>query len=282
LEDVVNLHQRAKVEDYGDTLFIVGRSVTLDERLETEQVSLFLGKNFVVSFQERPGLCLDPIRQRILQDQGRVRQAGPDYLAYAILDAIVDSYFPVLDQYVERLETLDAQVSNHHPRETMGRIHEMRGELLLLRRAIWPHREALNTLARDPHLLVSDETRVYARDCLDHIVAIVDLTETYREMCSDLRDYFLTVVSARLNEIMKVLTVIATIFMPLTFIAGVYGMNFATDASPWNMPELRWYCGYPFALGLMALTALATIVYFWRKRWLGPSLPEDESGTNHE
>jgi len=191
---------------------------------------------------------------------------------------VVDGYFPVLDQYAERLEDLDAQVTASNPRETMHRIHDMRGDLLMLRRAIWPHREALNALARDPHPLVTQETRLHLRDCLDHVVALVDLTETYREMCSDLRDYYLATVSNRTNEIMKVLTVIATIFMPLTFIAGLYGMNFSPDHSPWNMPELRWYFGYPFALAMMAAVAGWMFFYFRRKGWMGYSLPPRNTG----
>ena len=274
LEDVVNTHQRAKVDEYGEHLFVVARMVRLTDRLETEQLSLFVGAGFVLSFQDQPGGdCLDPVRERIRKGQGWIRKNGADYLAYALLDAVVDGYFPVLDQYAERLENLDAQVTESDPRETMHRIHDMRGDLLMLRRAIWPHREALNALARDPHPLITQETRLHLRDCLDHVVAIVDLTETYREMCSDLRDYYLATVSNRTNEIMKVLTVIATIFMPLTFIAGLYGMNFATDASPWNMPELRWYLGYPFALAIMAVVAGWMLFYFRRKGWMGWSLP---------
>ena len=207
-----------------------------------------------------------------------LRGAGADFLAYALLDAVIDGYFPVLDQYTEQLEHLDAQITERDPREMMVRIHDLRTELLELRRAIWPHREALNALARDPNPLVGDETRLHLRDCTDHVVTIIELTETYREMCSDLRDYFLAMVSTRMNEIMKVLTVIATIFMPLTFIAGVYGMNFSPDRSPWNMPELWWYYGYPFALGLMAAVAVGMLVYFWRKGWLWSSLPTAPTG----
>jgi magnesium transporter len=283
LEDVVNTHQRAKVDEYGEHLFVIARMVRLTDGLETEQLSLFAGPGFVLSFQDQPGGdCLDPVRERIRKGQGRVRQAGADYLAYALLDAVVDGYFPVLEQYAERLETLDVQVTESDPRETMHRIHDMRSDLLMLRRAIWPHRETLNALARDPHPLVTQETRLHLRDCLDHIVAIIDLTETYREMCSDLRDYYLATVSNRTNEIMKVLTVIATIFMPLTFIAGLYGMNFATDASPWNMPELRWHLGYPFALALMAAVAGWMLLYFRRKGWLGYSLPPPGTGNTHQ
>jgi len=281
LEDVANTLQRAKVNDYGQYLFFEGRIARLKQRLESEQISVFLGPDYVVSFEGYASGCLDPIRERVRKDQGRIRQSGADYLAYCMLDAVVDGYFPVLDEYAERLEGLDEGVVAGNPRDILTRLHEMRGDLLLFRRAIWPHREMINTLVRDPHPLVSDETRLHLRDCLDHLVTIVELTETYRELCSDLRDYALSAVSTRLNEIMKVLTVIATIFMPLTFIAGLYGMNFSPDHSPWNMPELRWYFGYPFALAVMAAVAGWMLLWFRRKGWLGPSLPPDETRTDN-
>ncbi len=280
LEDVANTLQRAKLNDYGQYLFFEGRIARIQQRLESEQISVFLGPGYVVSFEEYPSGCLDPVRERVRKDQGRIRQSGPDYLAYCILDAVVDGYFPILDEYAERLEGLDEEVVTGNPRDILTRLHEMRGDLLLLRRAIWPHREMINALVRDPRPLVSDEARLHLRDCLDHLVTIVELTETYRELCSDLRDYALSAVSTRLNEIMKVLTVIATIFMPLTFIAGLYGMNFSPDHSPWNMPELRWYLGYPMALAVMAGVAGWMLLWFRRKGWLGPSLPaEDMKGS---
>lgn len=271
LEDVANSHQRAKLEDYQDHLFLVARAVHLRDHLETEQFSIFLGKNFVVMFQEEPGDCFDPVRQRIRADRGIIRSQGPDYLAYTLLDAVIDSYFPVLEQYSDRIEAIDDAIADHHPNQTISRIHDLRTELLGVRRAIWPHRELVNALVRDPHSLIQEPTRLYLRDCFDHTVQIIDLVETYREMCSDLTDYAMTTVGNRLNEIMKVLTIIATIFIPLSFIAGLYGMNFSPDHSPWNMPELRWYYGYPFALSLMAAVAGGLLSYFWYKGWIGAS-----------
>ena len=268
LEDVVNTHQRPKVEDYGQYLFIVIRMMAVGERLDTEQVSLFLGPNFVLTFQERPGDCLDPVRTRLRQLKGRIRNAGADYLAYALLDAVVDAYFPALEQYGEWLDSLDEEISAKPAPGVVVRVHQMRNDLLMLRRAIWPFRDDIGELVREPNPLVSEETRVFLRDCYDHTVQIIDLVETSREMCSDLREYYLSTVNNRMSETMKVLTIMATIFIPLSFIAGLYGMNFDPNASAWNMPELRWPFGYLLALGLMAGVAGSQLLYFWRRGWL--------------
>jgi magnesium transporter len=270
LEDVVNVHQRPKIEQYGDYFFIVARMLTLGERLETEQLSLFLGKHFVLTFQEgRPGDCLEIIRERIRQKRGHIREAGIDYLAYALLDALVDCYFPILEEYGERLEAFEDEILSRPHADTVARVHEIKRNLLTVRRAVWPLREIFNTLLRDETPLVTAETRFYVRDCYDHVTQIIDLVETYRELGSDLIDVHLSSVSNRTNEIMRVLTVIATIFIPLTFIAGIYGMNFNTDVSPWNMPELNWYWGYPFSLVVMTLVAFGQLFFFWRRGWLG-------------
>jgi magnesium transporter len=270
LEDVVNVHQRAKVEEYDGHTFIVARMVELREHLETEQVSLFLGPNFVITFQERPGEdSIEPVRERLRKSRGRIRALGADYLAYAILDAVIDGYFPVLEQYGERLESLELEVTTSADRSLIGKIHDIKSDLLMIRRSIWPHREAFNGLVRDSSPLVKAETRVYLRDCYDHTVQLIDLVETYRELGADLRDVYLSSVSNRMNEIMKVLTIISTIFMPLSFIASVYGMNFNTEISPWNMPELNWYYGYPFVLGVMATMTTGMLIFFRRKGWLG-------------
>jgi magnesium transporter len=269
LEDVVNTHQRPKVEDYGDHLFIVARMLVSGERSRTEQVSMFLGKDFVITFQEQAGDCLEPVRMRIRGAKGRIRRAGPDYLAYAILDAVVDAYFPVLQHYGEWLDALDDEVSSRPTPETIVGIHDLRAHLLMLRRAIWPLRDEVGELVRETNPLISDETCVFLRDCYDHTLQIIDLVETCREMCSDLREYYLSTINNRMSEVMKVLTIIATVFIPMSFIAGVYGMNFNTGASAWNMPELRWSLGYPFALGLMAAIAAALLAYFWRRGWIG-------------
>ncbi len=281
LEDVVNVHQRPKVEEYADHLFIVLRMVHFNDSLETEQVGLFLGKNFVVTFQEHEGDCLEPVRQRIKKSQGKIRKVGADYLAYALLDAVVDSYFPIVETYGERLEALDDVITSNGADKVMHEIHNVRGDLLVLRRAIRPLRDSLVQMLPDPHELFTEPTHFFLRDCYDHTVQLIDLLDIYREMCSDLRDFHLTSVSNRMNEIMKVLTIIATIFIPLSFIAGVYGMNFDPDRSPWNMPELEWYAGYPFALAIMLAVAIGMVIYFWRKGWLSaPEVLKDESTTN--
>jgi magnesium transporter len=277
LEDVVNVHQRAKVEQYGAHLFIVARMPRDGGRLDTEQVSLFLGRDFVLTFIEDPGDCFDAVRSRLRHDRGRIREFGPDHLAYALLDAVVDAYFPVLERYGELLDHLEEEALTRRGRGTIARIHAVKTDLLALRRAVWPHRELFNALVRDPNPLITAETRVYFRDCYDHAVQMIDLLELYRELGSDLRDLYLTSVSNRMNEVMKVLTVITTIFMPLTLITGIYGMNFDTAASPWNMPELGWRFGYPIVLATMAAVTAGMLFVFRRQGWLGdPKTRADE------
>lgn len=268
LEDVVNTHQRSKVEDYDDRLFIVARMVKLQERLESEQISIFLGPNFVITFQERPGDCFDLVRDRLRKGSGRIRARGADYLAYALIDAIIDAYFPVLEEYGERIEQEEELVYEGATQTSIVPILQLKKDLFLLRKAIWPHREMVSKLMRDPFPMVADETRVYLRDCYDHTVHLLDLNETFRELVADLRDLYMSVISNRVNETMRVLTLIATIFIPLTFIAGIYGMNFDPQASPYNMPELKWYYGYPFAVGLMGVSILLSLLYYVWRGWV--------------
>ncbi|HKQ61105.1 MAG TPA: magnesium/cobalt transporter CorA [Candidatus Polarisedimenticolaceae bacterium] len=268
LEDVVNTGQRAKVEPYDSHLFIVARSGTLAPKYETEQLSVFLGTNFVITFQERPGDCFDAVRNRLRTEGSRIRAAGPDYLVYALFDAVIDAYFPILEQLGDQLEGLENEVIETPGRATIFSIHHIRSTLLALRRDIWPHREALGALQHQGAPYVAAETVVHLRDCLDHTLRLIDLAEVYREVSSDLVNAYLSSTSNRLNEIMKVLTIIATIFIPLSFIASVYGMNFDTHASPWNMPELHWYWGYPLVLLLMAAVAGGLLVWFRIRKWL--------------
>lgn len=271
LEDIVNVPQRPKVEEHEDQLVIIARMVTLNERgngFVSEQISLILGKHYLLTAQEEPVYdCLGLVRDRIRTGKGNVRKLGPDYLAYTLLDAIIDGFFPVLEAYGELIEDLEAEVVENPTRQTLEKIHQIKRELLTLRRAIWPQREALNSLIRDGSDLISDEVRLYLRDCYDHSIQILDMLETYRELASSMMDVYLSSVSNRMNEIMKTLTVISSIFIPLTFIVGVYGMNFNTEKSPWNMPELNWYWGYPATLTFMLAVAVGMVLFFWRKGW---------------
>ena len=270
LEDAFNVRQRPKVEDYATHLYVVVRMPLLgaDDELALEQVSLFLLPGIVISVQERPGDCLESVRRRIRSKTGRIRNSGSDYLGYALIDAIIDNYYPILEHYGDRLEDLEARLlASSHANENTA-IHAVKQDLSVIRRALWPLRETLSTLARDADGHIKDETRTFFRDCLDHTMQLMDIVEACREMGASLRDLYLATLSQRMNEIMKVLTLIATIFIPLGFIAGVYGMNFDRE-SPWNMPELGWTHGYPFALALMSATTLAFVVYFRHKGWLG-------------
>ncbi|MCR9295123.1 MAG: magnesium/cobalt transporter CorA [bacterium] len=268
LEDVVNLHQQVKVEDYGDHLFLIGRLANDSEHGHTEQISLFLGKDFLITFQEQSSDWLDPVRKRLADANSQLRLRGADFLAYALLDTLIDGYFPLLEHYGEQLDALEDLITEDPPRSIMHRIHDVRAVLRSLRRVIWSHRDSIARLLHDPNPLVTNETRTFLRDCFDHTIQLVDVLEIYRETCTDIRDVYLSSISNRLNEIMTVLTIIATIFIPLSFIAGLYGMNFNTDASPWNMPELNWFFGYPFALGLMLAVATGLLLYFNARGWL--------------
>jgi magnesium transporter len=268
LEDVAHLGQRAKVEPYQDQLFVVARAPLAAEGLDTQQISLILGRGFVLTFTPGPGDCFEPVRERLRKGRSRIRDAGADYLLYALLDAVIDSYFPVLEGAGESLEQLEASVMEGRDQDAPHRIHLMKGALLSLRRDVWPHRELFAALIRDAEEMISPETALFLRDCQDHAVQVIELIETYREVCADLLNTYLSSVSNRMNEVMKVLTIIATIFIPLGFIAGLYGMNFDTEISPLNMPELGWRWGYPFCLCLMAAVAGGLLFYFKRRGWL--------------
>ena len=264
LEDVVSLNQRPKADDYDSHLFVIARMPEAGDAISTDQTSLFVGPGYLLTFQERYGDCLDPVRERLRKGKGLMRRAGSDYLAYAILDAIIDGFFPILEAFGERLEDLEGEVVERPTRSSLESIHRAKRDLLTLRRAIFPLRDAVNSLMRCESELVTDQTRTYLRDCYDHCVQILDMVETYRELAAGLMDIYISSLSQKLNEVMKVLTIIATIFIPLTFVAGVYGMNFDF------MPELHWRLGYPLIMAAMALLALAMIWYFVRRGWVGP------------
>ncbi|MBD2183076.1 magnesium/cobalt transporter CorA [Aerosakkonema funiforme] len=271
LEDVVNVPQRPKVEDVDSQLVIIARMVMPKESgfgFYSEQVSFVLGKYYLLTVQEEPERdCFQPVRDRIRANKGTIRQRGADYLACTLLDAIIDGFFPVLETYGERIEELEDEVVLNPTRRTLEKIYQIKRELLALRRAIWPQRDAINSLIRDGSNLISPDVRIYLRDCYDHAVQVMDIVETYRELASGLMDVYLSSVSNKMNEVMKLLTVISSIFIPLTFIAGVYGMNFNTEKSPWNMPELNWYWGYPLCWAVMIATAGSLVYFFWRRGW---------------
>ncbi|MDX1383013.1 MAG: magnesium/cobalt transporter CorA [Thermoanaerobaculia bacterium] len=268
LEDLVNLGQRPKLEEYDNVLFIVLRLIHEGHAFEAEQISLLVGPSWVITLQEREGDCFSGVRDRIRQGRTRIRGSGSDYLAYALVDAVVDHFFPLLESYGERIEAIEDEIAAEPGQDTLARIHATKKELLVLRRAAWPQRDVVDRLERLESELVTAETRVFVRDCYDHAVQIMDIVDNYRDFAGDLADFYLSNLSHRTNEVMKVLTIMASIFIPLTFIAGIYGMNFNPDASPLNMPELNWRWGYPGALAAMVLLGVAMVVYFRVKRWL--------------
>jgi magnesium transporter len=267
LEDVLNCGQRPKIEDYGTHHFLVMKSLIHQETLATEQISFFLSGHFVITLQEVPGDSFDQVRERIRRGKGLIRKAGSGYLVYALVDALIDEFFPVLERYGEKIEDLEAELLRDPSTETIQQIHQIKRELLLLRRMAWPERDVISAMQRAESDVITPETQVFLRDCYDHTIQVIDMIETFRDLSSGMMDVYLSSTSNRMNEVMKVLTIISTIFIPLNFIAGVYGMNFNTEASPLNMPELHWYFGYPYALGLMATVGLLLVLYFRRKRW---------------
>jgi magnesium transporter len=271
LEDVVNVGQRPKIEQYGDALFAVVDHFFTDKHsgnLVKEQVSIILQPGFVLSVRERPSDLFEPVRLRLRSGTPRIRGGGPGYLMYALIDTVVDHLFPVLEAIGDQIEEVETSLLDTATPDDLNALHLVRRELLLIRKSTWPLRDMVNGLQRSETALVSDETRLYLRDVADHAIVAVDIVETLREMVSSLMDLYLSSVSNRMNEVMKVLTIIATIFIPLGFIAGLYGMNFDPAVSPYNMPELGWYWGYPAALVVMAAVAAALLVFFRRRGWI--------------
>ncbi len=264
LEDIVSVGQRAKMEEYDDSVFVVLPMLSWDAergQVSEEQLSLVLGENYVFTFQERTGDVFDEVRQRIRAERGRIRKSGTDYLAYALIDAVVDAYFRALEGIGDLTESLEEEVMLDPKEHTMHVLHSLKRELIAVRRAIWPLRDMMNSLLRNEHGLFADTTRVYLRDVHDHSVQVLDTVEALRDVVSGMVDLYLSTVSFRTNEIMKVLTIMASIFIPLTFLAGIYGMNF-----DW-MPELKIHWAYPTLLGVMALIGGGMAAYFKRKGW---------------
>jgi len=265
LEDILNTNHRSKMEDYGEYLFFILKSFNnaddADE-MDSEQVSIILGKNYVISFQEKGDELFAPVRERINSAKGRIRKSGADYLAYALMDTIVDKYFVILEDVGEKIEDLEDSLVIQPGQNALQEIHVLKRKMLHFRKALWPLRETMNSLSRGESALVQEGTVLYLRDTYDHTVQLVDALETYRDILSGMLDIYLSSVSNRMNQIMKVLTIISTIFIPLTFIAGVYGMNFK------NMPELDFAWGYPAVLLIMVVISLAMIRLFQTRKWL--------------
>lgn len=265
LEDIMHTEQRPKIEDFGNYIFIVLRMIHPNmkgKELESEQVSLIIHSNYVITFQEYPGDVFEPIRERIRSGKGRIRKMGPDYLAYSLIDAIVDAYFVVSEKIGEQIGDIDEELITNPTQETLRNIHKLKRELLSLRRYTWPIREIINVLEKAENPLIKKSTGIYLRDVYDHTIQIMDTIEIFRETLSEMVDAYLSSINNRMNEIMKVLTVIATIFIPLTFIASIYGMNFS-----W-MPELEWPEGYHIILLVMAALGILMLIYFKRKKWI--------------
>ncbi len=265
IEDALNTHQRPKLEEYADHLFFIAQMIFCEGKKDVsmEQVCFFLGRNFLITIQEEAERdVFDPVRARIRSGRGLIRAMGHDYLAYALVDALVDHFFPVLESLGEALEDLEEEVLDRPTRDCVVQLHGLKRTLLGMRRSAWPQREVVNGLSRDETGMVANETKIFLRDCYDHTIQIMDLIETYRDLTAGMMDLYLSSLGIRTNEIMRVLTVVTTIFIPLTFIVGVYGMNFE------NMPELHSRYGYYIVMIIMAVMAFAMVLYFKRKRWL--------------
>jgi magnesium transporter len=269
LEDAVTPDERPKVEVFGHQVLVAARTVRFDgDAIVTDPVGIFLGDRYLITFREQAAPDpFDLVRDRIRHGRTHIGREGCDALCAFLLDVLIDGYFPVLERFGDRLESLEEEALDRPSRTSLVGIHDVRNDLMTLRRALWPTRDLLHALGREPTPLVGDHARAHFRDSYDHTMELLDLMESYREIGSDLRDIYLASLNNRMNDVMKLLTVIATIFMPLTFITGYYGMNFDTS-SPWNMPLLTYRYGAIVAVGIMLLTVSGMVVFFWRRGWL--------------
>ena len=263
-EDILNTGQRPKSEAYDDYIFVVFKMLYYNSGNEIccEQVSLVLGSSFLISFQEATGDVFDTVRDRIRKSKGRIRKAGPDYLAYALIDAVVDHYFVILEKIAERLESIEEELVDGPGPQTLEKLHELKREMIYLRRQVWPTREILNTMVKEESPFITDATKIFFRDVYDHTIQVIDTLESFRDLASGMLDVYLSTISNRMNEIMKVLTIIATIFIPMTFIAGIYGMNFK------YMPELQWHWAYPVLWLILICLFVGMLGWFRHKKWL--------------
>ncbi len=268
LEDVLNEGQRPKLEIDDDQIFLILSLPIHDGELDVAQISIFAGENYVICFCPLAEDPFEPVRKRLRPHGNRIRARGADYLLYALVDLIIDASFPLLERFSVRLEDLEDELLEKPDAETLAQIHALRRDLVLLRRVLWPHREVIGMLIREGVDLIDERTQPFLRDCYDHTIQIMDLLESFRDVSSSLLDVYLSSISQRTNEVMRLLTMIATIFIPLTFIVGVYGMNFDNPQSPWAMPELSWYYGYPLIWLVMIVIAGGMIWYFRKRGWL--------------
>jgi len=265
IEDIVNTMQRPKFEDFNNYLFLVLKMLSysdINKGMKPEQVSVILGENFVITFQEKPGDVFDTVRECIRECRGRIRRTGADYLAYALIDAVVDSYFLILETIGDQIEQVEDRVILNREPDTISKIHKFKRSMLFMRRTVWPLREEIALLEKSGSDLVKEPTTLFFRNLYDHTIQVIDTVETYRDLISGMHDTYLSSVNNRMNEVMKILTILATIFIPLTFITGIYGMNFR------HMPELYWKWGYYAALGLMLVIAVAMLINFRKKKWI--------------
>lgn len=268
LEDVLNTGQRPKIEPFTDQLFVVmSLPLIIEDLVEVHQISFFLNAKFLVSFCEVESPIFQPVVKRLRSDGSRLRDRGSDFLLYSLIDVVIDQGFPVLESFGLQLEAMEEQVLLDPDTSALEDIHAFKRELIMLRHMLWPQREVINRLLHDDHTLIQESTMVYLRDCYDHSIHVMEMLELYRDMTSGLLDVYLSSISNRMNEVMRVLTVIATIFIPLTFIVGIYGMNFDRTASNWNMPELSWPYGYIFVWAVMFAIVVSMLVFFRRRKW---------------
>jgi magnesium transporter len=264
LEDIMNTEQRPKLDDFEDYVFLVMKMPYFEEKntIKIEQISLVLGTNFIISFQEMEGDVFNPVRERIKNGRVRIRNSGTDYLIYALIDAIVDNYFVILEKIGERIGNIEEELVTEPGTETLHEIHDLKREILFFRKSVWPLREIVSNLERGELTLIKEPTRVFLRDVYDHTIQVIDTMETFRDMLSGMLDLYISSIGNKTNEVMRVLTIIATIFIPLTFIAGLYGMNFE------YMPELKWRWSYPSVLLVVMVLGIFMLFYFRRKKWL--------------
>jgi magnesium transporter len=265
LEDIVNTGQRTKAEEFENYIYIVLKMLVYDETVDhitAEQVSLILGPHFLISFQEKEGDVFDFVRDRIRKARGRIRKSGCDYLAYALIDAVVDHYFLILEKLGDKIELLEEQLLEEPTPRILEDIHHLKREMIFFRKQVWPLREVINSLIKDPSELIQETTHIFLRDVYDHTIQVIDTIESFRDLLSGLSDLYLSTVSNRMNEVMKFLTIVATIFIPLTFVAGIYGMNFEF------MPELKWPWAYPALWLLLIMISVSMLFWLKRKKWL--------------